>query len=100
MHDRGNFKEHKKERFLKPIPGQPSDSRRGEYFTPKIQDFHVVDFRKAGFRARDKDEFRLVIVFDASFAGCEVWRLGLKVRQISFQWGFFMRIAGFLASSR
>ena len=83
MRDGGNFTEHK-ERFLEPIPGQSSDSRRGEYFTPKIQSFRIVDFRKAGFRARDKDEFRLVIVFDASFAGCEVWRGGSRLTQVSF----------------
>ena len=48
MRDGGNFREHK-ERFLEPIPGQTSHTRRGVYFTPKIQSFRIVDFRKAGF---------------------------------------------------
>ena len=83
MKDGGNFKEHKG-RFLPPIPGQTAESSRGKCFTPNIQDYRIVDFRGAGFSARDKDPFRLVVVFAADYGGCQVWNKGRRIFDVRF----------------
>jgi hypothetical protein len=69
MRQGSNFNEHK-ERFLEPIAGQPASSDRGKYFTPEIKAFRVVDFEAAGFKAKDKDESRLLVVFYEDYSGC------------------------------
>ena len=76
MRQGNNFKEHK-ERFLEPIAGQPASSDRGKYFTPEIKAFRVVDFEAAGFKAKDKDESRLLVVFSEDYSGCTLtsWSL-------------------------
>lgn len=84
MRHGGSFKEHK-DRFLAPPPGQKTPSNRGKYFTPAIKDFLIVDFRPAGFRAKDKDAFRLVVVFKEDYVGCKLWSKGVEVGDIVFK---------------
>jgi len=83
MRDGNNFREHV-ERFLEPFPSQPARSCRGKYFSPLVKDFRILDFRKAGFKARNKDAFRLVAVFEADYGGCQVWWQGKKIFSITF----------------
>eukprot|EP00978_Attheya_sp_CCMP212_P022334 scaffold66538_cov44-Attheya_sp.AAC.1 len=77
------FKEHK-DGFLAPRPGQATLSNMGKYFTPLIADFLIVDFRPAGFRARDNDVFRLVVVFNEDYSGCKLLSQGAEACEIIF----------------
>ena len=73
MRDGGSFKEHK-ERFLKPRSGNPN---KGKYFTPKIKEYVIVDFRGETFKAKTQDKFRLIVRFAANYSSCHV-SLGKK----------------------
>jgi hypothetical protein len=78
-----SFKEHK-DRFLAPLPEQATSSNRGKYFTPLIKDFRIVDFRRAGFQARNTDAFRLLVVFNEDYSGCKLLSQGTEACEIRF----------------
>ena len=80
MRDGSSFKEHL-DRFSPPVSG---NDNRGKYFTPAISEFLIVDFRKSGFRPRNKEAFRLVVVFHNSLNGCDVLSEGKVVKKITF----------------
>ena len=66
MRDGGSFEGHK-ERFQSPKRG---NKNRGNYFTPLIRDFLIVDFRGLDFQPKKHDKFRLNVSFSADFASC------------------------------
>ena len=80
MRDGGSFSEHK-ERFEAPVASNPN---KGKYFTPLIKSYIIVDFRPSGFRAKDKDAFRLAVEFSKDYDACDLWLAGTKIQEITF----------------
>lgn len=70
MRDGGNFKEHK-ERFLEPCSDNHNPNK-GKYYTPKIKDYVIMDFRGEAFQEKNKDQFRLIVRFAADYSSCQL----------------------------